>query len=165
MSFCSNSRKNLRLSAAGLCLVAFLQVIGIVPVLLSLAASLEGSHAVCVSSAPERVSVILQHPRSIQLGQFRHQHGTASRFVCFLAGSPPSTRADHIASFADNLTTEMTPQQLQAKRLGFAIALEAIGSPIRFSEPLTAIGMPDSSRLAFSSSAFWRSLRTTVLLI
>lgn len=91
---------------AWVCLLAYLVGgVELLPQVLALGASMEGSHRVLLDSSEGRVSVILSHHRSgpacgdAAVPCPPHRHGAAAKLVCLFA--PAQTpQADHVALFA-----------------------------------------------------------------
>jgi hypothetical protein len=81
----------------------------LLPQLLALAASIEGSHTVRLTRSGEQVLIVLSHESGGPgLGPFAgvpHRHGAASRIFCVLA-ERTTARPDHVAAFAASALCE-----------------------------------------------------------
>ncbi len=151
----------LRAMAAGICLIAYLVAMGVFPVCLGLAATVEGTHAVSLTCTSDHLAVVLHHRAAAVGMRFEHRHGSTSKLVCLLAANP-SLQGDHIASFASNLTCETTGGNLDLKEpiLPSLIAPASVLVPIPPSVPSLA-----TESVPAVSAACLLGLRTTILLI
>jgi len=96
--------------AALLCVATYLLgATELLPQLLALGASIEGSHTVYLGRGHEKLQIILKHESGRNLGSsatagqpnstILHRHGGASRLFCLFAESTQA-RSDHIAYFS-----------------------------------------------------------------
>ena len=151
--------------AAGLCLIAYLQAAGLTPLLLGLAAALEGSHAaVNVSCGSGQVSVILHHQEAAPSAKtVAHRHGSTSRVVCLL-GRNSGQLPDHVATFTCVTACEKIATDPEAKPSETAVPPNLSVSENISSASPSLSGFSDSITAALPSSGL-RALRTTLLLI
>ncbi len=152
----------LRATAAGICLLAYLVAMGLAPMLLGLAAAIEGTHTVSLSCMPDRLVVVLHHRTATGGMEYEHRHGSTSKLVCLL-GASHSSQGDHVASFATNLTCEITAGELglKAPDLSSLIPFDSVPTPI--SPHPASFWTPES--IPATSTACVPALRTTILLI
>src|SRR6476660_2966307 len=99
------SRFRPRQLAAFVCAIAYLfGGMELLPELLALSASLEGSHSLQLTHSGAQVQIILSHQLERAgkvpppLAAASHRHGVASRVFCLFAERTPAP-ADHVASF------------------------------------------------------------------
>lgn len=154
-----------RRASVGACLLAYLQAAGFMPVLLAIAAAVEGSHTVSLGCTSDHVSVILHHECGSGTQGFQHHHGPVSRVICLWGNDGPPPPADHVASFNCSTACEKTAGELKARS---SQSLSAVG--FDWSKHLFPRSPPSfylsASRVSGSaSSAFLGALHTTLLLI
>jgi hypothetical protein len=152
----------LRATAAGICLIAYLVAMGVFPVCLGLAATVEGTHAVSLTRTSDHLAVVLHHRAASSGMAYEHRHGSTSRLVCLL-GSSPAPQEDHIASFASNLACETTSGEFKLKEPGLSsfLTFDPVPAPV---SPLPA-SFQATVTTPSTSAACLCGLRTTVLLI
>jgi hypothetical protein len=145
------------------CLFATLQAAGVFPLFLGLSASVEGTHAVSISTMPRRVSVVLHHRASTEIDEFQHFHGLASRIVCLLDKSAHLPQSDHIATFSAISTCD---RSLEAKKTATAMSfIEAGLNGRQQTMPTLLVLSPAAKQLGSVSPGSLSATRTTVLLI
>jgi len=116
------SRFRPRQLAAFVCAIAYLfGGMELLPELLALSASLEGSHSLQLTHSGAQVQIILGHqrrgpgtpsPEEILVAG-SHRHGVASRVFCLFAERTPA-RPDHVASFGTSSLCERPAAKFQA---------------------------------------------------
>lgn len=150
-----------RQAAVCFCLFAYLLAAGFIPTLLALGAWAEGSHAVTLGCAADRLSVVLHHERT----RPATTHGPASTILCLLGTTTPGPLADHVASFTNPPACEKAAGDLKAKSVESLckISFDWSGNFALPSPPSTASLTSTASE--FLPLACLRSLRTTVLLV
>jgi len=147
------SRFRPRQLAAFFCAIAYLfGGMELLPELLALSASLEGSHTLHLARSGARVQIILSHQRERPgtgcpeeiLVAASHRHGVASRVFCLFAERTPA-RPDHVASFGTSSLCERPAAKSQAP----AAAAPVLAISARF-QPVVILP-PDITSL----TSFW----------
>jgi len=159
--------------AAWMCISAYLcGGSELLPELLALSASMEGSHVVHLARKAEQVEVVLGHQRagegleveaaSSKRTSLSHRHGAASKLFCLLAERIPAN-TDHVASFAITSVCESAgrtkPGKTQERTYAFSLALLAnsslrgqIAEQKNLSDPVSMKALGYSITIPFAST-------------
>jgi len=137
----------------------------LLPSLLTLGASIEGSHAVHVSRADQQVRIILSHGSGLGACSrlSTHRHGAASRVFCFFV-DPTQAQADHVASFNASSLCEIRSAELKAKNP----TTNFLAAALRSDPPNDQLHNPDLTKSNFlrtQPQVAQNLLGSTVLLI